>query len=160
MLLIYGKILQQVIGRHYSIVGFDPRGVNNTTPTFSCFEDALQRRVFSEKEGGKVLAGGSEVAETHSRFKALSESCGTVAGEEKGGYVNTASVARDMLEISERLWGLSGARGRGLQYWGLSYGSVLGSTFAAMFPERVERIVVDGNYFYPVSSAGGGEVWD
>lgn len=131
--------------------------MNNTTPTFSCFEDALQRKVFIERDGEKVLAGGREVAEAYSRFKALSESCETVAGEEKGGYVNTASVARDMLEISERLWGLSGVRGRGLQYWGLSYGSVIGSTFAAMFPERVERIVVDGSYLYPVSSAGRGE---
>ncbi|KAG0125369.1 TAP-like protein-domain-containing protein [Tuber indicum] len=144
MLLAFGELFQQVIGRHYSIVGFDPRGVNNTTPTFSCFEDSLRRKLFIEKDDGKVLTGGSEVGETYARFKALSESCGTVAGEEKGGYVNTPSVARDMLEISERLWGLSGMSGRGLQYWGLSYGSVLGSTFAAMFPERVERIVVDG----------------
>ncbi|RPB03803.1 hypothetical protein L873DRAFT_1730857 [Choiromyces venosus 120613-1] len=144
ILLSVGHLLQQVIGRHYSIVGFDPRGVNNTTPTFSCFEDALQRKVFAGKDDGKVLAGGSEVAEAYSRFKALSESCGTVAGEDQGAYVNTASVARDMLEISEGLWGLSGVSGRGLQYWGFSYGSILGSTFAAMFPERVERIVLDG----------------
>ncbi|CUS09197.1 unnamed protein product [Tuber aestivum] len=144
LVLVYGELLQQIIGSHHSIVSFDPRGVNNTTPTFTCFEEALQREVFLEKDDGKVLAGGSEVAETYARFKALSESCGTVAGEEKGGYVNTASVARDMLEISEGLWGLSGVSGRGLQYWGFSYGSVLGSTFAAMFPEKVERVVVDG----------------
>jgi pimeloyl-ACP methyl ester carboxylesterase len=106
---------------------------------------------------GRVLEGGEEVAEAHARAKALSESCGKVAAAvEVGRFVGTRSVARDMLEITEASWKRRGEDGRrkGLKYWGFSYGSVLGATFAGMFPDRVERVVLDGSYYPPLSVAG------
>jgi len=87
-------------------------------------------------------------------------------------YVTTISAARDMLEIVEahgqwreaealRLLRIQNnmkpkrsivvpedikhkAGKEKLQYWGYSYGSYLGGTFAAAFPDRVERLIVDG----------------
>lgn len=32
-----------------------------------------------------------------------------------------------------------------IQFWGMSYGTTIGSTFAAMHPEKVYRMVLDGN---------------
>ncbi|KAH0346592.1 hypothetical protein KCU81_g3878, partial [Aureobasidium melanogenum] len=97
-----------------------------------------------------------------------------------GEHVNTSPVARDMLEIIERHaeWLAKQAhptrrsdslRGQNkhevvrrlrytrgepkLKYWGNSYGTILGQTFASMFPTRVDRIVLDGvcnahDYFF------------
>jgi len=64
-------------------------------------------------------------------------------------YVGTPSTTRDMRIITAVEWKgkadkNSNPRKKGLQYWGFSYGSVLGITFAAMFPDDMERIVVDG----------------
>lgn len=56
-----------------------------------------------------------------------------------GRFVGTASVARDMLEMTEKVGHPQ------LRYWGFSYGTVLASMFATLFPDRIDRIVSDGN---------------
>ena len=89
-----------------------------------------------------------------------------------GRFVTTANVVRDMVEIIERhgQWrereahriaikavGIQPAVSEAtfarlewkegqelLQYWGFSYGTVIGQTFATLQPHRVGRMVLDG----------------
>lgn len=58
--------------------------------------------------------------------------------EETGKFLSSAFVARDMVEIVNAL-----NEDGMLRYWGVSYGTLLGQTFAAMFPEKVDRMFLD-----------------
>ena len=80
----------------------------------------------------------------------FAESCASTPGNaDIGPYVSTSFVARDMLEIVDAL-GEDGL----LRYWGISYGTVLGQTFAGMFPDRVGRIVLDSTVRFDDYHAG------
>ncbi|KAK6347488.1 hypothetical protein TWF718_005329 [Orbilia javanica] len=70
----------------------------------------------------------------------------TSAYNQAGPHMNTVVTATDMLWIARAL-----ARARGeseanalVHYYGISYGSVLGQTFATLYPKNVGRFVMDG----------------
>jgi pimeloyl-ACP methyl ester carboxylesterase len=133
--------LRTLIGEQYDLVSFDPRGTGQTIPfngtdLFNGIEGAMQKRDVSLPNVNMTeffLDIGWDAAGL------MAESV-VAANNETGSLIGSAFVARDMLKMVDAL-----CEDGMLRYYGWSYGTVLGSYFAAMFPDRVERMVLDAN---------------
>jgi pimeloyl-ACP methyl ester carboxylesterase len=172
--------------RYFDILGFDPRGIGETEPAAHCMSDPAAAWAWTLREETEGNLGSSDAAlgRLWSMSHAWSASCKQSMDAEDGPnikqYMATAYVARDMLEIVEKhatyvaetLDQLEAKRPRchkpdialykpkeaKLQYWGFSYGTFLGSTFASIYPDRIGRAVLDGvvsSYDYNHSLGNG-----
>lgn len=118
---------QAIFGDSFHIISFDPRGVGLTTP-YMCPKAAEIGGSYHTDEG---------LADTFAYNKNQSDLC---AGAEYTTLIGTAFVARDINAIAEAI-GEDGL----IRYLGYSYGTLLGATVAAMFPDKVDKVILDGN---------------
>ena len=118
--------------RQYDLVGWDPRGVGESTPV-SCDLNLLTRYIDADQspDSQTELDALSELAE------AFGTSCLRRSGALLA-HLSTEDTVRD-LDLLRSLLG-----DEKLNYVGLSYGTGLGSLYASMYPERVGRMVLDG----------------
>jgi pimeloyl-ACP methyl ester carboxylesterase len=120
--------------RHaFDVVGFDPRGVGRSTP-LQCLADA-ELDVFVASDPDPDTA--RERRETNRLLAAFGDGCLEESGE-LTAHVSTAEVARDM-DVLRAVLG-----DRRLSYFGASYGTFIGATYAELFPQHVGRMVLDG----------------
>ncbi|CAE6417836.1 unnamed protein product [Rhizoctonia solani] len=151
----WGPMFSAMLDGRYDIIGFDPRGVNMTTPKLGCYETEAQAIHATYKQtllgvpydsrGSSALPAGTRARMEHAYLTRLNASftASSLACLENGNKpmlesVSTAYVVQDMERIVDALGE------DGLNFWGFSYGTILGSTFAAMRPHLVKRMVLDG----------------
>ncbi|MFD8195391.1 alpha/beta hydrolase [Streptomyces wuyuanensis] len=121
------------LNSRYDLVGFDPRGVSESSGVV-CRDDAG-----TEEAAERVDLTPDTAAEEAAYFadaRDFGEGCERRAGKVLP-HVGTANAARDMDLIRHVLGD------RKLNYFGISYGTQLGGTYAHLFPANVGRTVLD-----------------
>jgi pimeloyl-ACP methyl ester carboxylesterase len=121
----------------FDVVGFDPRGTGGSAPV-DCLSDK-QADAFLQLD---------QVPDDEAEIEALTDGydelfAGCVANDPDGadgvvGHVTTIEAARDMDVLRAALGEAQ------LNYFGASYGTKLGATYADLFPDKVGRLVLDG----------------
>lgn len=134
----FGPFVDEALGpevrARYDLIGVDPRGVARSTP-LQCFD--------TEEQAASVLPPTpfpltrAEVRQFFRSDRAIARNCRRNAGP-IGRHMSTANVARDFDLLRRRVGE------RRLNYFGGSYGSFLGVTYANLFPRRVGAMVIDG----------------
>ncbi|MET9535097.1 alpha/beta hydrolase [Streptomyces sp. NPDC006649] len=112
----------------YDLIGFDPRGVGESSPV-SCGlkpEEEDWLRPYKEKTFDKDVAWARDVA----------NKCKEKAGDTLP-YITTRNTARDM----DLLRAVLGEKR--ISYMGTSYGTYLGAVYTQLFPGRADRFVLD-----------------
>ncbi|ANH38019.1 Carboxylesterase A precursor [Nocardioides dokdonensis FR1436] len=117
----------------YDIVGFDPRGTGASAPVDCLSDEELTRFLAADPAPDEPAEVTALVEDLEDFFAGCAELSGDLAA-----HVSTVEAARDM-DVLRAALGETG-----LTYLGASYGTKLGATYADLFPDRADRLVLDG----------------
>ncbi|GAA3990745.1 alpha/beta hydrolase [Streptomyces marokkonensis] len=115
----------------YDVVTFDPRGVGRSSPV-TCGPATLD--IVEATDGDEELTDPQDVLR---RLRDAAAECAKRSGPVLP-HIGTVNAARDM-DVMRRALGDDR-----LNYLGFSYGTRLGAVYAAQFPDKVGRMVLDG----------------
>ncbi|EYR62509.1 proteinase [Actinotalea ferrariae CF5-4] len=116
----------------FDLVGFDPRGVGASSAV-SCGDPAEVDRYLTADYPVDDAAGLEAAREA---ARAFGEACAEATGP-LIEHVDTVSAAKDM-DLLRAVLG-----DEQLHYAGFSYGTLLGATYAELFPDKVGRLLLD-----------------
>ncbi|MGW5347776.1 alpha/beta fold hydrolase [Streptomyces sp. NPDC004050] len=131
----------------FDIVSWDPRGIGNSTAV-NCFDSTDAAETWGRSKPAGFPVGQKERTTWIEAYEDLGRRC-----EKRDAdllrHVSTADTARD-LDLLRQAVGEPQ-----LNYFGVSYGTILGATYANMFPDRVRAMVLDSNIAPSAWTNGG-----
>ena len=130
---VFAELMSPAMRRELSVVGVDPRGVG-TSQALECV-DAPRLDSYLDHDATPDDAGEEKTWTDSSRR--LADACTKESGA-IAGHMSTRESARD-LDVVRAVLGQ-----RRLDYYGASYGTQLGATYADLFPKRAGHLVLDG----------------
>ena len=131
----------------FDIVGFDPRGVGRSTPLRCADTKTLDALNSSDPDPDTP----AETRYSDGLLRKIGQGCLDRSGD-LARHMSTEEVAQDLDVLRAALGD------RKLSYFGASYGTSIGSTYAGLFPHRVGRMVLDGALDPSLSTVEQGKV--
>ena len=126
-------IVRKPVRQRFDIVGFDPRGVQRSEPV-DCLSDAGMDDFLAQDPTPDTP---DEVQAFMQSTKALGQGCLERTGD-LAKHISTEDSAKDLDILRSALGDAK------LNFLGKSYGTLLGATYAGLFPKLVGRFVLDG----------------
>lgn len=121
------------IGKKYDWVSLDPRGVGQSSPRLACtnIENSLE-------ELPEVPQNDAQIIRWQQRAKDIAQNCAQGEGSKLLPFMHSSDLVKDLEAVRAAL-GVEK-----ITYFGASYGSYVGQMYASMFPQRVEKMILDG----------------
>ncbi|MFC5655165.1 alpha/beta hydrolase [Streptomyces nogalater] len=120
------------VRRAYDVIGFDPRGTGQSAPA----DCGPMGGLFDSPAPDPVPAGPAAERAYLDSLRRMADDCAAGAGDALP-WLSTAQTARDMDALRAALGE------ERIAFLGVSYGSYLGAAYAALFPRRAGRMVLD-----------------
>jgi pimeloyl-ACP methyl ester carboxylesterase len=125
-----------------NLVSFDPRSTGWSGPKVSCApanttaQPLLGRRATQE-----------EYRQAFDGMASKNLACNEANKDTDAKYVGTSAVVQDMMHFVELEAAAKGKKPEEatINYYGISYGTVIGQTLAQMYPDRLRRVLLDAN---------------
>ncbi|MFI9046971.1 alpha/beta hydrolase [Streptomyces sp. NPDC053427] len=120
------------VRRSYDVIGFDPRGIGRSAPV----DCGNMGGLFAAPGADPVPVGDAAELTYLTSLRGMADDCAAGA-KDVLPYLSTGQTVRDMDAIRLALGE------RKTNFLGVSYGTYLGAAYAARFPQRTGRMVLD-----------------
>lgn len=117
----------------HDVIGVDPRGIGDSTPLQCLSDEDFDAFIDTDPDPDDDAGIEGLTTSVRSMGQACEQNSGPLAA-----HVSTEEAARDH-DVVRALMGRSK-----MTWFGFSYGTQLGATYADLFPDRVSRMVLDG----------------
>lgn len=125
------------VRERFDIVSWDPRGIGSSTAV-NCFGSREEADAWASGKPAGFPVGERERAEWIAAYRDLSRRC-EERDPELLRHVSTTDTARDLDRLREAVGDPR------ITYFGISYGTILGATYAGLFPGRIRAMTLDSN---------------
>lgn len=124
----------------FDVITWDPRGIGESTSVKCLGSEAAEDRFLAGvgKPSETFPVGAAQMSRWIRRYASFGRRCAQRAGNLLR-HMSTADSARDMDLLRQAVGATR------LNYLGISYGTLLGATYANLFPNRVRAMVLDGD---------------